>query len=337
MHTPTPHLAVDRRVMDWLLDADPALIWQVERDLAASLPPDRRDTADWRATRARVAQEGWGAALLARQDPDGQWAGGAHFPAGFFDAPEGTPQPFTATSWSLKSLREWGVPATALGDTAARLATHARWEYDDLPFWGGEVDACINAYTLASGAWLGVDVAPLVAWFREQHLPDGGWNCYAIEHGATRSSFHSTLSVITELLTYEQLTGDDSVAPLRHRGEDYLLQRGLMHRLSTGEVVGDFVTDFIAPRRHQYSALAALDHFRAASLHDHTTPDPRLAEAVDVVVHRRQPDGRWLQGNALPGVVWFAVDAAPREPSRWVTLQALRVLDWWGAGQNGRP
>ena len=178
----------DRALLSWLLDSDPSLRWQVERDLAAE-PEDV-----WTTTRARVAQEGHGAQLLARQDEDGQWAGGAYFPA---DAtPEEPGQPWTATTWSLNALREWGVEAAALRpDTAGLLGRHARWEYDDLPYWGGEVDACINGYTLANGAWLGADVSAIADWFLEHQLADGGWNCEA-EYGSVRSSFATTINIL---------------------------------------------------------------------------------------------------------------------------------------------
>ena len=160
--------------------------------IAVSVERDLLDAPEgtWQATRARVAREGFGAQLLAAQGEDGMWAGGAHFPADFRG--EG-PQPWTATSWSLMSLREWGVDATALRpDTAGLLARNARWEYEDLPFWDGEVDACINAFTLANGAWLGAEVSGIRDWFVTHRLPDGGWNCEWVE-GSTRSSFHSTL------------------------------------------------------------------------------------------------------------------------------------------------
>jgi len=136
----------DRDLTDWLLDSDPALRWQVERDLAGA----REEV--WTATRVRVATEGFGARVLSLQDPDGQWAGGAYFPVGFkFDEMERVGQPWTATTWSLNSLREWGVDASELTDTAERLAANSKWEYDDLPYWGGEVDCCINAWD--PGEW----------------------------------------------------------------------------------------------------------------------------------------------------------------------------------------
>ena len=320
-------MTVDRRTLDWLLDSDPSLRWQVERDLAAAHPET------WQATRARVATEGFGALLLSKQDADGQWAGGSFFPAGFFGSPEVDEpgQPWTATTWVLKDLREWGTDATALAGTAEKLDANSRWEYNDLPYWGGEVDVCINSYTLASGAWLGADVSALASWFPAHRLADGGWNCEAEEGDSIRSSFHSTLNAVRGMLAYERLTGHAGLRDARHSGEEYLLSRRLMYRASTGEPVGDFVTRFVYPNRHRYSALVALDHFRDVALLDGASPDPRLAEAVEVVRAARQPDGTWLQGAALPGRTWFAVDAAEGEPSRWLTLLGTRVLDWWDA------
>ncbi|QKJ19201.1 squalene cyclase [Microbacterium hominis] len=322
-------MTIDETLRDWLLDSDPALRWQVERDLLGA-PPEV-----WEATRARVRTEGFGARLLALQDADGQWAGGSFFPAGFFDSdePQQPGQPWIATTWVLKDLREWGLDAAALTDTARRLAVNSRWDYDDLPYWGGEVDVCINSYTLAAGAWLGADVTDLAAWFPAHRLADGGWNCEAEEGDSVRSSFHSTLNALRGMLAYEQLTGDPGLRDARRSGEEYLLTRRLMYRASTGEPVGDFVTRFVYPNRHRYSALAALDYFRAASLADDTPPDPRLAEAIEVVRAARREDGRWLQSAPLAGRTWFDVDVAEGEPSRWLTLFATRVLSWWDAAQ----
>lgn len=311
----------------WLLDTDPSLRWQVERDLADAPP------SVWQATRAHVATEGNGARLLREQGDDGQWEGGAYFPAGFFDSPEARApgQPWTATTWTLKDLREWGLDAAVLGDTSERLRRNSRWEYDDLPYWDGEIDVCINSYTLATGAWLGVDMSGLARWFREHQLADGGWNCEAEEGRSTRGSFHSTLNALRGMLAWERITGDPALRGSRHRGEEYLLSRRLAFRASTGEPVGDFVTEFVYPDRHRYSALVALDHFRAAALLEGAAPDPRLAEAIDVVRNARAADGTWHQGTPLAGRVWFDIDVAEGEPSPWLTMIALRVLRWWDA------
>jgi hypothetical protein len=319
-------MTIDAGLLDWMLDSDPALRWQVERDLADA-PPEV-----WQATRARVATEGFGARLLAHQDADGQWAGGAYFPAGYFDSPERDEpgQPWTATTWSLNALREWGMPADALGDTATRLAANSRWEYDDLPYWGGEVDVCINAFTLGNGAWLGVDMTPLARWFVEHRMPDGGWNCEAEEgSGSTRSSAHSTLNAVRGLLDYERRTGDSSVREARATGEEYLLERHLLRKLRTGEDLVTGVRALAYPFRHHHTVLRATDHFRRAALHDGTAPDPRLEEAVEVIRSKRQPDGRFLQDVRYPGAMWFEVDVPAGEPTKWVTFFATRVLRWW--------
>lgn len=324
-----PGMRTDARMLDWLLDSDPTLRWQVERDLAGAPP------GTWTATRARIATEGFGARLLAAQDADGQWAGGSFFPAGFFDSdePSRPGQPWIATTWVLRDLREWGLDAAALADTAEKLAANSRWDYGDLPYWGGEVDVCINSYTLATGAWLGADVAQLAAWFPAHRLADGGWNCEAEEGDSVRSSFHSTLNAVHGMLQYERITGDESLRDARHGGEEYLLHRHLMRRATTGEMVGDFVTEFVYPNRHRYSALTALDHFREVALFEGAPPDPRLADAIEVVRAARQPDGTWLQGTPLSGRTWFDVDAAEGEPSRWLTLIGGRALAWWDAAR----
>ena len=322
-------------VAAWLLDSDPALRWQVERDLL-------RAPADvWQATRARIATEGFGARLLALQDETGTWAGGAFFPAGFdVDGPEAQPgagQPWTATTWSLNTLREWGLDPAVLRerDTAALIAANTRWEYDDLPYWGGEVDACINAFTLANGLWLGADVAGVADWFVTHQMAEGGWNCEWVE-GSTRASVRSTLNSLKGLLAHEEATGGtDAVREAQRRAEEYLLERHLIHRLTTGEPLADWVFRLAYPFRAFYDVLTATDYFRAASLLRDTPPDPRVAEAVELVRSQRQPDGTWLQARRHPGRVWFEVDVDAGQPSKWLTFHATRVLGWWDDAVHG--
>lgn len=309
---------------EWLIDSDPALRWQVERDIVNESP------AIWEATRARVPTEGFGARLLALQDADGQWAGGAYFPGGFDGSAE-QGQPWTATTWSLNSLREWGVDPAVLRSrrTAELLAENSRWEYENLPYWGGEVDCCINAWTLANGLWLGADVEGNVEWFLAHQLQDGGWNCEWVD-GSTRSSFHSTLNSLKGLLAYDAATGATmETRAARRTGEEYLLTRKLLYTLSTGEAVGPWVSRFVHPFRWMYSALNALDYFRHASVLDGTPPDRRLEEAIGVVRAARQSDGTWLQGRTLSGRVWFETDVPEGERSKWLTLIGTRVLTWW--------
>jgi hypothetical protein len=316
---------------NWLLDSDPALRWQVERDITH----EPREV--WENTRARIATEGFGARLLACQDPDGQWAGGAFFPADFdFDGPEaadGAGQPWTATTWTLNSLREWGLDSTVLRErgTAELLAANSRWEYEDLAYWDGEVDCCINAWTVSNGLWLGANITGIVDWFVEHRLADGGWNCEWVE-GSTRSSFHSTLNALKGLLDYDAATGGtDATRAARHSGEEYLLTRGLFRRLSTGQPVAPWVDRFRYPMRWSYTVLNAAEYFRQRSLFAGTAPDPRMADAIALIRAARRPDGTWIQTDVLPGRVWFDVDVPEGEPSKWLTLSGIRVLDWWDA------
>src|SRR6266487_3421269 len=173
-------MAEHAAVVNWLLDpeqSDPAIRWQVMRDLLDA--PE----SEWAAERAKVETEGWGARLLALEDEDGQWAGGAHFPADFdWKGPEAQPgagQPWTSTSHSLSLLREFGLdPASDRAERAVRLiGANARWEHAGQPYWEGEVEPCINGMTVANGAYFGVDVSSIVEQLVGGRLGDGGWNC----------------------------------------------------------------------------------------------------------------------------------------------------------------
>ena len=316
-----------QETIEWMLDSDPALKWQVERDILG-LPE-----SEWQKTRALTATEGIGARLLALQDEDGQWAGGAYFPTRedaralpYVEGEKG--QPYIATTWTLNSLREWGVDASALADTADRLDAGCKWEYDDLPYWAGEVDCCINAFTVSNGAWLGRDMNANVQWFLEHQLEDGGWNCEWIE-GDLRSSFHSTLNSLAGLLDYELRTGkNEKVADARKRAEEYLLQRRLMFRLSTGEPVGPWLNDLAYPLRWNYTIIRALNYFRDSAEFSGTEPDPRIAEAAEALAAMANENGRWVTNDRIPGQVWFDVDTPVGEESKWLTFFALRALAW---------
>jgi hypothetical protein len=306
-------------VADWLLDSDPAIRWQVQCDLTDA-PPD-----EVAAVRARVEHEGWGARLLALEGADGLWDGGACFPASYTDGEEG--QPWTATMHTLQTLQILGLdPATEVARRAVMLvAEHGRWEHAGQRYFDGEVEPCINGRTIEAGAYYGVDVSPLVDRVLSERLPDGGWNCEA-ENGSVRSSFDTTITVLDGLLEFERATGGTAaVREARRSGEDYLLERGLFRRKSTGDIVNPDYLDFAFPYYWHYDVLRALDYFRRSG----AGPDSRMAEAVQVVRSKRQPDGRWLLDRVHPGRVHFALDVSEGQPSRWNTLRALRVLRWW--------
>jgi hypothetical protein len=312
-------------VMDWLLDSDPAIRWQVLRDLTDT-PPE-----EIAAVRARVEREGWGARLLALEDAHGLWDGGALFPAHYTGEEPG--QPWTTTMHTLQTLQIFGLdPASAAARRAIGLvAEHGRWENAGQRYFDGEVEPCINGRTIETGAYFAVDVAPIVDRILGERLADGGWNCEA-ENGSVRSSFDTTINVLDGLLAFECATGGSpAVREARRTGEEYLLERRLFRRRSTGEVADKAYLDFAFPYYWHYDVLRALDYFRGSG----ARPDLRMAEAVELVRSKGQPDGRWLLDRIHPGRVHFALEGGVGRPSRWNTLRALRVLEWWDGRSPG--
>ena len=309
-------------VMDWLLDSDPAIRWQVLRDLVRA--PDEVVAAE----RARVATEGWGARLLALQGEDGQWAGGACFPErSIYRSVKNEGQPWISTLPTLQLLHEFGIDPSAerVIRAIAMVKEGCRWEHAGEPFFGGEVEPCINGRVVALGTYFGQDVDGVVARLLGEQLEDGGWNCEA-ENGSVRSSFATTINVLEGLLAHERATGGTSEAvATRRRGEEYLLERKLFRRKSTGEVVDPAWLQFSFPVHWHYDVLRALEYFRSVG----DPPDSRIDEAIDLLRSKQQPDGTWLLENTHPGRVHFALDDGDGRPSRWNTLRALRVLSWY--------
>jgi len=315
-------------VIQWLLDSDPAIRWQVMRDLIGA------PAEEVAAERAKVATEGWGAQLLALQGADGSWAGTA------FN------QGWDSTMHVLSLLRELGLdPASDEARRAVGLVrdrvTWRGWDWDGTwrgmdfvgnPFFAGEVEPCINGQVGASGAYFGQDIQRILDRLLTEQLPDGGWNCEA-ENGSTRSSFNTTICVLEALLVYELAGGSSAeVTEARLRGQEYLLERRMFRRLSTGEVISDRKGDhnwtrFAFPTWWHYDVLRGLEYLRRAG----HMPDERVAEAIELVEAKRDGNGRWLLEHQHPGTMAVEVDEGEGRPSRWNTLRALRVLDWYSA------
>jgi hypothetical protein len=295
--------------LDWLLDSDPAIRWQTMRDLTGS---SREAIA---AERRRVPREGVGAEILARQGSDGCWHRA--------DAPVWLPTLFT-----MLLLRATGVdPAEpAIKSAIARLEAGFRWDeaFGKKPFFEGEVEPCINGGALALGAYFGRPMESLARRLAGEQLDDGGWNCEAPK--SKRSSFHTTICVLEGLLEYERAVGSASdIAAARRRGEQYLLQRSLFRRLSTGEVANAAFLTFAFPPRYHYDVLRALDYLRDAGIET----DSRINDALYLVRSRQQTDGRWQLDCAHDEALSFPFGESVGAPSRWNTLRALRVLRWY--------
>ena len=307
-------------VIDWLLDSDPSIRWQVMRDLTDA------PAEEVAAERARVATEGVGARLLALQASDGRW-GGAAWNRGW-----------DSTMHVLLLLREMGLdPASLEARRALGLVRDCvTWqgcgpqECDGNSFFTGEIEPCINGQVAASGAYFGQDVRGIVDRLLGEQLPDGGWNCEA-ENGSTRSSFNTTMCVLEALLEYGRAVGSSpEVTEARLRGQEYLLERRLFRRRSTGEMIerdrksGASWTCFAFPAWWHYDVLRGLDYLRHAGV----APDERTSEAIDLVASKRDDAGQWLLEVRHLGRMPVDIDEGEGRPSRWNTLRALRVLRW---------
>ena len=304
-------------VIDWLLYSDPSIRWQVMRDLTDE-PADAVA-----AERSRVATEGWGARLLELQAEDGRWAG------------RPWSLDWTDTFHVMELLRRFGLdPESEQARRAVGLVReHVVWRggapgetpWADNRFFEGEVEPCINGNVVATGAYFGVDMAPLVDRLLGEQLPDGGWNC-EVENGATVSSFGTTINVLEGLLEHERAIGGSAeVRTARERGEEYMLERRLFRRKSTGEMIDPSWLEFSFPTWYHYDVLRGLEYLRDAEV----KPEERVAEAIRVVMGNRDPDGRWPLQNVHDGEAHFEMDDGEENPSRWNTLRAMRVLQWF--------
>ena len=312
-------------VIDWLLDSDPAIRWQAMRDLTDA-PAD-----EVAAERARVATEGWGARLLALRQEDGLWH-------------TGTSDSEWPSLLALLMLRDMGLDASseearnAIALVRDNATWHSRGPWHGTPVFAGEVEPCINGRVVAVGSYFGQDVTGIVQRLLGEQMADGGWNCEQ-ENGSTRGSFHTTIDVLEGLLEHARATGGSAeLTAALERGQEYLLERRLLRRLSSGTLIDPAFTQFSFPTGWHYDVLRGLEYLRAAEV----TPDARVAEAIDVVRSKRDRDGRWSLENPHQSEMVNArvrdldLDMDEREgrPSRWNTLRAMRVLDWYERGRS---
>lgn len=262
--------------------------------------------------RRRIASEGWGDRLLDLQADNGQWGGGAYTPK------------WISTTYTLLLLRHLGINSD---DPRMRAATDLVEERvvmgrRELPFFDYIGEACISGMALALNSYFRDAEGQQVDWFLDEQKDDGGWNC---EVKSERSSFNTTISVLEALLEYERkIGGDATISEARQQAHEYLLERRLMYRLSDGELVNKRWLLMSFPPRWFYDVLRGLDYLADAG----AKPDARCDEAVEVIHSKQRKDGTWSLQGRHPGKEHFQMEEG-RKPSRWNTLRALRVLDWY--------
>jgi hypothetical protein len=309
--------------LDWLLDSDPAIRWQAMRDLTDA------PAGEVATERARVATEGWGARLLRLRRDDGLWD-------------VGKPDTEWITIIALVMLRDMGFdPSSDEARTAIDLVRDMTWhnpwaEWDGQRVFAGEVEPCINGRVVLVGSYFGVDVGGIVERLVGEQMADGGWNCEQ-ENGSIRGSFGSTINVLEGLLEHAAATGGSAeVSAALARGHEYLLERRMLRRLTTGELIDPDFSHFSFPTGYHYDALRGLDHLRAAGV----TPDERVAEAMELVRSKQDADGRLPLENPHEiemvherlSDLDFDMDERQGQPSRWNTLRGLRVHAWYDRG-----
>jgi hypothetical protein len=307
-------------VLKWLLDSDPAIRWQVMRDLSDESPKAIA------AERSRVATEGWGAQLLARQSPSGKWSGS---PRGWRDDLPKEHRDLIITLYSLVALMELGLDPnsqqarTMMDRVEKRLVF--KW-LNNRPYLHGETEPCINGRILGIGAYFKQPNDALAKQLLAEQLQDGGWNCEAPQ--SRRSSFHTTICVLEGLLEYERAGRKSAaVSKARKRGEEYLLERGMFRSLRTGKVIDKRWLRFSYPPFWHYDVLRGLDYLRNAGIE----PDSRAGEAIKIVMKRRHQNGRWPLNLLHPEFIPLQMETDVGKASRWNTLRALRVLRYYNS------
>jgi hypothetical protein len=321
--------AGDEAVIDWLLEGDPAIRWQTLRDLVGA------PAATVERERKKVARDGWGARLLAKQHSNGRWANGQTTDRGLY-----SPK-WTSTTYTMLTLRDFGLPSSPRTRKACRvlldegLQPDGGINYGIWAKWLKRGETCVTGMVLSILSHFEYDddrLDTVTEHLLEVQMPDGGWNCKR-PMGATHSSVHTTILALEGLCLYEHFRGRrvNAVRAAQRRGREFLLAHRLFRSHRTGEVIKPVFVRFAFPPRWHYDILRALDYFQAVD----APRDSRLADAIEIVEQTRREDGRWTLQNAYRGKTYFDMERLAA-PSRWNTLRALRVLKWWRGGSRRR-
>jgi hypothetical protein len=306
-------------VIRWLLDGDPAIRWQTLRDLVGA--PEGTVERE----RKKVAGDGWGAQLLAKQNPEGRWADGRSWDGGLYNPK------WISTTYTMMLLRDFGLPTNnRQARKACTLLLDEGLQRDGgINYgWRGRSETCITGMVLSILSHFQYDddrVDTVADHLLQQQMADGGWNCRR-DHGATHSSVHTTISALEGLRLYELNRGRKvrAIQAAQRRAREFLLVHRLFRSHRTGEIIKPIFIRFSYPPRWHYDILRALDYFQAVN----APRDPRLADAIGIVESSRHEDGRWPLQNSYKGKTYFELERLGA-PSRWNTLRALRVLKWW--------
>ena len=314
-------MELNQNIISWLLEGDPSIRWQVQRDLLNSSP------AKYEVERRKIAKEGWGARLLALQDPNGTWGGGLYGPK------------WTSTTYTMLTLRLLGLPPNnPQAKVACKLFLEKGFFTDGgINFFSRAwkySETCVTSMILALLAYFRYPderIHDVAAYVVSQQMSDGGWNCDSYK-GATHSSFHTTISALEGLYEYQCAYPEKKkqITQVRACGHEFLLAHRLYKSHRTGEVFDAKMTSMPFPPRWRYDFIRALDYFRACD----APRDERMSDAIELLQKKQKKDNLWLLSSGMSGRKYFDLETAG-QPSRWNTLRALRVLNWWNAYDRG--
>lgn len=304
----------EENTLNWLLDSDPSIRWQVLEGFTNS------SKNKILSERKKVASEGWGAKLLSYQNPNGMWADSLYS------------RKWISTTYTMMLLKNFGLMPGHKRATKACKVLLEEGLYED----GGinyfyqynHSETCVTGIVLSILAYFRFDdsrIKSLVNHLLKHQMQDGGWNCLSY-NGATHSSFHTTINVLEGLKEYQINfePNNKRIAQSIKRGIEFLLVHKLFRSHRTGNIVDSKMTRFSFPTGWRYDVLRALDFFQSINV----PKDERMNESINLVIKRRNANGAWNLQNRHAGRYYFEMEAVGK-PSRWNTLRALRVLNWW--------
>ena len=300
----------DKEIINWLLQGDVSIQYQVCRDLLDEERPDLR---------ARIGKEGWGAEYLKRRLPNGHWGDQFYHPK------------WASSHYTILDLRYLCLNPENIAVRETIDLIEKKERGPDMGIHpsrsGGKSDVCINGMFLNYASYFGIDESKLVSvvdFLLSQRMPDGGFNCTLNRSGARHSSLHTTISVLEGISGYKKNGYKyrmEELSSVERSSLEFMLKHQLYKSDRTGEIINNKFLRFSFPARWYYDISRALDYFQEAGY----DWDERMQPAIDVIMDKRNKNGTWNMQAKHPGQVHFEMEKAGR-PGRWNTLRVLRVL-----------
>lgn len=303
-----------QQIVDWLLEGDVSLQYQVRRDL---LGDNRKDLQD------RIDKVGWGKQFLSQLNPNGYWGQDFYLPK------------WTSTHYTLLDLRNLNINSNndIIRDVLDKVLSKGKAGDGGIPLGPSTLqhsDVCVNGMFLNYASYFLIEekhLSSVVDSILGEIMPDGGFNCVTTRRGAHHSSLHSTISVLEgfqEYLNNQYSYRENEIRAAIKSSIEFILQHQLFISDRTGKIIRQDFLKFPYPPRWKYDILRALDYFQYGQI----TWDRRMESALSVLKEKRTKDNRWKQYAAYPGKFHFKIEEAGK-PSRWNTLRALRVLKYF--------